>query len=64
MVRAVFDHVVAVVEHAVEAFVQVRHVITAVKIVIDEDFPVAIEMVVTAFEPVQIGELKCTDLFD
>ena len=54
MALAVFDHVVAVIEHAVEAFVQVRHVITAVEIVVDKNFPVAVEAVMPPLEPVKI----------
>src|SRR5688500_11708166 len=54
--RAVFDHVVAVVEHAIQTFVQVGHVITAIEIVVDKDFPVAVEAVVAALEPGKIRD--------
>jgi hypothetical protein len=54
MILAVFDHVLAVVKDAVEALVQVRHVITAVEVVVDKDFPVAIEAIVATLEPVKI----------
>src|SRR6185503_10388982 len=64
MITAVFDHVFAVVEDAVETFVQVRHVITAVEIVVDEDFPVAVEAVISSFEPVKLVELERFDLLD
>ena len=50
---AVFDRVLRVIEHAVEALVQVRNVVPAVEIVVDEDLPVAFELVVPALEPVQ-----------
>src|SRR6185503_18996976 len=59
---AVLDRVLAVVEHAVETFVQVRHVITTVKIVVDKHFPIAIELIMTTLEPMQISQLQRADL--
>ena len=63
-VLAVFDHVPAVVEHAVESFVQMRHVIAAVEIVIHKDFPVAVKDVMAAFHPVKVAQIKRTNLID
>ena len=47
---AVLDRVAAVVEDAVQALVQVRHVVAAVEVVVDEDLPVAVERVAAALD--------------
>ena len=39
-----------------------RHVIAAIQIVIDKDFPVTVERVAATFEPVKIGELQVQKL--
>src|ERR1051325_10227823 len=60
-VRAVFNCVMAIIEHAVEPFVQMRNVVTTVQIVINENFPVAFEVVVTPLvpeEPIEIDWLE------
>ena len=54
---AEIDMIFGIVENAVEAFVKMWDVITAVKIVIDEDLPIAVECVVTAFEPVKVAHV-------
>src|SRR5687767_13819944 len=64
MTLAVLDHVLAVIEHAVETFVQVRNVITAVEVVVDKHFPVAVEVVMTALEPMQCAKLQPSDLIN
>ena len=61
-VFAIFNRVAAVVEHAVETFVQVRHVIAAVKIIVDEDFPVAVQTVATPLDPMKILKSQTFDL--
>src|SRR5687768_6625152 len=50
---AVFNHVVAVVEHAVESFMKMWYVVAAVQVVINEDFPVTVEGVVAALDPME-----------
>src|SRR5216683_3423119 len=42
-VGAVFNRVVAVVQHAVQTLVQMRHVISTVEIVIYKDLPIAVQ---------------------
>src|SRR5688572_32696731 len=64
MPRSVFNCVVAVVKHAIQTLMQIRHVITAVEIVIDEDFPVAIESVMTSLQPVQVCKIERVNLID
>jgi hypothetical protein len=53
-----FDRVIAVVQHAVQAAVDMRHVIAAIEIIIDEDFPVAVKRVTAALEPVQLFKVQ------
>ena len=55
---ASFDLVVAVIENAVQAAVNMRHVIAAVEIIVDEDFPVAVDSIVAAFEPLNRSRFK------
>ena len=43
---------------------QVRHVIAAVKIIIDKDFPVAVQAVATALDPVKVCETQTLKLID
>jgi len=52
------DSVVGVIENAVEALMKVRHVVATVEIVIDEDFPVAFEMVQPPLESVKTRSVK------
>ena len=61
---AVLDRVIAVVKHTVEPFVEVRNVITTVEIVIDEDFPVAVELVMTPFHPMELPESERSNLIN
>ena len=63
-VLAVFDRVVSVIEDTVETFVQMRHVITAVQVVVDENFPVAVERVCPALEPMKAGNTQRLELID
>src|ERR1041384_641298 len=63
-VLAVFDRVVSVIEDTVETFVQMRHVITAVQVVVDENFPVAAERVCPALEPMKAGNTQRLELID
>src|SRR4030095_2698753 len=58
MMLSILDLVVAVIEHAVQTLVQIGHVITAVEIVVDEDLPVAIEVIVPALEPMEVCEFE------
>jgi len=44
--------------------VQVRHVVTAVEVIVDEHLPVAVEEVVLAVEPMQPRELEPGDFGD
>ena len=61
---AVFNTVIAIVKNAVETLVQVRHVIAAVEIIIDKDFPVAVESVATALDPMKIAKMQFLKLND
>jgi hypothetical protein len=56
------DGVLAVVEDAVEPLVQVRHVIAAVEIVVDEHLPVAVQRVAAALHPAQSIEPQGPEL--
>ena len=62
--RAILNRVVAVIEHAIETFVQVRDVVTAVEIIIDKYFPVALDDVRSSLKPVKIPETKRTYLIE
>ena len=60
----IFDGVLGVFDHAAQAFVGVGDVIAAVEIVVDVDFPVAIEGVDAAIEVLELlGELQRGDEF-
>src|SRR6185503_20037770 len=61
-VFTVLNLVIAVVEHAIQAFVQMRNVVTAVEIVIDKNFPVAIESVMPSLEPVKVFQVQWMNL--
>src|SRR4030095_3643767 len=63
-VFAVLDQVVAVVKHAIEAFVQVRDVITTVEVIVDEHFPITLKLVVSPLKPMKIVKLEWTDLLN
>ena len=49
----VLDGVLPIIEHAVQGFVQVRHVVSAVEVVVDEHLPVALQAVRTSLEKMQ-----------
>ena len=55
---ASFDRVRAVAQDAVEAAMDVRDVIAAVKVVVDEHLPVAVDGVLAPLHPVQIAEAE------
>ena len=61
---AVFNRVLTMVENAVETLVQMRHVIAAVEIVVDKDFPVAVQSVATALDPIKIAKIQFLKLID
>ncbi len=52
----VFDGVVRVVEDAVESLVQVRNVIAAIEVVVNVDFPIAIEGVTPSRVEMEPGQ--------
>ena len=52
----ILDGVLLVVENAVQSLVQVGHVVAAVEIVVDKDFPVAGDVVDPAIEVMQLGK--------
>src|SRR5262245_14102215 len=62
MTAPVLDRVLAVVENAVEALVQMGHVIAAVEVVVDEHLPVAVESVVAPLHPVKPRKLERSNL--
>ena len=64
VVLAVFDGVVAVIEDTVEPFVQMRNVVAAVEVVVDVDFPVAVEGVLLARVEVKGFEIEGGYAFD
>ena len=49
-----FDSVLAVIEHAIEPPMEVGDVVTAVKIVVDENFPITFECVMPSLYPMEI----------
>src|ERR1051325_2675869 len=61
-VRAVFNCVMAIIAHAVDPFVQMRNVVTTVQIVINENFPVAFEVVMTPLVPKEPIEIEWLEL--
>ena len=58
----VFDHVLAVVEDAVESFVKMRHMIATVEIVIDEHLPVTGNFILLPFYETELvqTEIACS----
>ena len=58
---AELDRIPAVLENAVEALVQMRHVVAAIQIVVDEDLPVAVERVLPLLRPDQLVETRWRD---
>src|SRR5262249_7701603 len=52
------DRVLLVVENGVEAFVQVRDVVSPVEVVIDKHLPVAVDVVSAALEQMKIADAK------
>ena len=54
----ILDGVLLVVEHAVQAFVKMRHVIATVEIVVHEHFPVAVQAVRTPLKEVNGAEIE------
>src|SRR5262249_20637502 len=61
---AVFNHVLAVIENAIEPFVEMRNVIPSVEVVVDEDLPVAVQVITTTFEPMELSKIRRADLVD
>ena len=53
-----FNGVVAVVEHVVETAVNMRYVVATVEIIIDENLPVAVQIIRTTLEPVQTFKVQ------
>ena len=60
----VLDGVLLVIEDRVQSFMQMRNVIAAVEIVIDEDFPVAMNVVGPAVEVVEFADAERRDALD
>src|SRR5262245_38392701 len=54
---AEFDLVFGIIENAIEALVQMRHVISAVEIIIDKHLPITVERVMAPFEPVKLIQI-------
>ena len=61
---AEFDLIFGIVEDAIEAMVQVGDVVSTVEIVIDENFPVAVHVITTPFEPVEMAGLQVWKVFE
>src|SRR5271166_219835 len=57
----VLDGVLLVLEHAVECLVQMRHVVSAIEVVIDKHLPVAPQRVHAALEEMQMREVERGD---
>ena len=53
----VFDGVLLVIENGIQSLVQMRHVIAAVEIVVDEDLPIAMNVIGSAVEEVQLADV-------
>src|SRR5688572_19953953 len=56
------DGVLAVIEHAVEPFVQMRHVIATIEVVVHEHLPVAVERVAAPLHPPEAFETELLEL--
>src|ERR1700744_5386855 len=54
----VLDRVLLVVENRIQTFVQVRHVVAAIEIVIDEDLPVAMDVESASIEIVKFADTQ------
>src|SRR5882762_1171405 len=54
----VFDGVLLVIENAAEGLVQVRNVVATIKIIVDEDLPVACNVVDLAVKEVQLAKAE------
>src|SRR6476660_860215 len=59
----VFDGVLLVVENAIQAFVEMRHVITTIEVVIDKYLPVAGDIVRSAVEIMELGKSEGSTAF-
>jgi len=59
---AIRDRVLAVVEDAIEPFVEMGHVITTIEIVVDKHLPVAVEGVTAAFHPLEAFKAERVEL--
>src|SRR5664279_3133477 len=57
----VLDGVLLVIEHAVERLVQMRHVVSAIEVVVDKHLPVALQRVHAALEEMQVREVERGD---
>src|SRR5580658_1428769 len=60
----VLDGVLLVVEHGIQAFVQMRDVVAAVEVVIDKHFPVAMNVEGSAVEVVQLADAEGRNALD
>src|SRR5262245_27416494 len=60
---AQFDLIFGIIQQTIEPVVQMRDVIPAVEIVVDKNFPVAVEHVVTALKPMKTSEVQIPDLY-
>ncbi len=54
----VFNRVLLVVKYRTQAFMKMRHVITAVEIVVDENFPIAMDVVASTVEEMQVADAQ------
>ncbi len=57
----VLDGVLLVIEDGIQSFVQMRHVISAVEIVVDKNLPVAMNVVDAAIEVVKFADAERRD---
>ena len=60
----VLDGVLLVIEDGTQAFVQMRDVVAAVEVVIDEHFPVAVDVVGAAVEVMEFADAERGHAFD
>ena len=59
----VFDGVLLIVEHGAQPLVQVGDMVSAIKIIIDVHLPVALNVVGSAIEIVELADAKRRDAF-
>src|SRR5205823_1097786 len=53
-----FDLILRIVQQPIESFVQMRYVVSAVEVVVHEDFPIAVEPIMPPFEPLVGSEIE------